>query len=139
MDVSARFRYGWFDASEPSGSTMRKPSFALTAAAMVVVLPFLDSVAIAGDCTGRVVGVRPISQYNHATGSGYLAVRTGPGGGYRQIGELYAGDEVSVYDRSGNWYAVTCMSGRCVRPLWGQPSPSGWAHRSYIRAGGLCP
>ena len=129
----------WLDASERSGSTMRKPSLVLTAAAIAVALPFLDSAAHAGDCTGRVVGVRPISQYDHAAGSGYLAVRTGPGGSYRQVGELYAGDEVSVYDRSGNWYAVTCMSGRCLRPLWGQPSPSGWAHRSYIRAGGVCP
>ena len=95
--------------------------------------------AFAGDCTGSIVGVRPISQYNHATGAGFLAVRSGPGGSYRQIGELYAGDAVSVWDRRGNWYAVTCMSGRCLRPLWGNPSPSGWAHRNYIRARGVCP
>lgn len=111
----------------------------MIAAIVAAALPFAGLDAYAGDCTGRVVGVRPISQYNHATGSGYLAVRNGPGGSYRQIGELYAGDEVSVYDRRGNWYAVTCMSGRCTQPLWGQPTPSGWAHRSYIRAGGLCP
>lgn len=111
----------------------------MLAAIVAAALPFADLDAYAGDCTGRVVGVRPISQYNHATGTGYLAVRTGPGGSYQQTGELYAGDEVSVYDRRGNWYAVTCMSGRCTRPLWGQPTPSGWAHRSYIRAGGVCP
>lgn len=118
---------------------MRK--FRLTTAAVMTATSvlFVAPAAVAGDCTGRVVGVRPISQYNHATGSGYLAVRNGPGGSYRQIGELYAGDEVSVHDRRGNWYAVTCMSGRCERPFWGQPTPSGWAHRSYIRAGGLCP
>ncbi len=95
--------------------------------------------AAAGDCTGHVVGVRPISQYNHAAGNGYLAVRTGPGSNYRQTGELYAGDEVSVYDRRGSWLAVTCMSGRCNRPLWGDPSPSGWVHGRYIRAAGVCP
>lgn len=100
---------------------------------------FLAQAAEAGDCTGRVVGVAPLSQYNHATGSGYLAVRTGPGSNFQQIGELYAGDEVSVYDRSGNWLAVTCTRGRCTRPLWGQPRPSGWAHRNYIRARGVCP
>lgn len=105
----------------------------------VVAVPLLTPMAEAADCTGRVVGVKPISQYNHASGSGYLAVRTGPGGSYRQVGEVYAGDEVSVYDRSGNWLAVTCMSGRCTRPLWGQPTPSGWAHRNYIRARGVCP
>jgi uncharacterized protein YraI len=95
--------------------------------------------AIAGDCTGRVVNVKPISQYNHAAGTGFLAVRIGPGSNYQQVGELYAGDEVSVYGRSGNWYAVTCMSGRCTRPLWGNPTPSGWAHRNYISAAGVCP
>ena len=111
----------------------------LAVTAALLVAPILTQGAEAGDCTGRVVGVKPISQYNHASGSGFLAVRTGPGGSYRQIGEVYAGDEVSVYDRKGNWLAVTCMSGRCTRPLWGQPNPSGWAHRSYIRARGVCP
>ncbi|MFZ2099127.1 MAG: SH3 domain-containing protein [Oricola sp.] len=95
--------------------------------------------AVAGDCTGYVVGVRPVSQYNHAAGNGFLAVRTGPGSNYRQIGELYAGDEVSVWSRSGNWYQVACMSGRCVDPLWGQPSPQGWVARKYVSAAGVCP
>jgi uncharacterized protein YgiM (DUF1202 family) len=95
--------------------------------------------ALAGDCTGYVVGVRPISQYNHAAGTGFLAVREGPGGSHRQIGELYAGDMVSVWDRRGNWYAVTCMEGRCTNPYWGIPNPSGWSHRNYIRADGICP
>ena len=95
--------------------------------------------AFAGYCTGYVVGVRPISQYNHYTGNGFLAVRTGPGTGYTQIGELYAGDEVSVWSRRGNWYQVACMSGRCTNPLWGTPSPQGWVYRKYISAGGVCP
>ena len=92
---------------------MRKFRLATAAVMTATSVLFVAPAAVAGDCTGRVVGVRPISQYNHATGSGYLAVRNGPGGSYRQIGELYAGDEVSVHDRRGNWYAVTCMSGRC--------------------------
>ena len=95
--------------------------------------------AFAGDCTGYVVGVRPVSQYNHAAGNGFLAVRTGPGSKYRQIGELYAGDEVSVWNRSGNWYQVACMSGRCMNPLWGQASPQGWVSKKYVKAGGVCP
>jgi len=118
---------------------MRKPRLAVAGVIAAACVMLLAPAAAAGDCTGRVVGVRPISQYDHAAGRGYLAVRNGPGGSYRQIGELYADDEVSVYDRRGNWYAVTCMSGRCERPLWGQPTPSGWAHRSYIRVGGVCP
>lgn len=95
--------------------------------------------AVAGDCTGNVVGVRPVSLYNHASGAGFLAVRNGPGGGYRQIGELYAGDEVAVWDKKGGWYQVACMSGRCTNPLWGQPNPRGWVSAKYVRAGGVCP
>lgn len=93
----------------------------------------------AGDCTGYVVGVKPISQYDHAKGNGFLAVRTGPGSSYQQTGEVYRGDEVSVYDRRGNWYAITCMSGQCMRPLWGQPVPSGWVYKKYVNAAGVCP
>lgn len=100
---------------------------------------FASAPASAGDCTGYVVGVKPISQYNHARGTGFLAVRTGPGTSYQQIGEVYRGDEVSVYDRRGNWYAITCMSGQCMRPLWGQPMPSGWVSRKYVDARGVCP
>jgi hypothetical protein len=95
--------------------------------------------AFAGDCTGYVVGVKPISQYNHARGNGFLAVRTGPGSRYQQTGEVYRGDEVSVYDRRGNWYAITCMSGRCMQPLWGTPMPSGWVFGKYVDARGVCP
>ncbi|MAW89059.1 MAG: peptide-binding protein [Phyllobacteriaceae bacterium] len=107
------------------------------AVAAAVALPAVP--AAAGDCTGYVVGVRPISQYNHARGNGFLAVRTGPGSRYRQIGELYAGDEVSVWDRSGNWYQVACMSGDCTNPYWGRPSPRGWVSARYIDARGVCP
>lgn len=99
----------------------------------------LTGPAQAGDCTGYVVGVKPLSQYNHAAGNGFLAVRTGPGTKYRQIGEIYRGDEVSVYDRRGNWYGITCMSGRCTSPLWGTPMPSGWVYSKYVDADGVCP
>ena len=112
---------------------------ALIAASVVGLAISASGQALAGDCTGYVVGVKPISQYNHARGNGFLAVRTGPGTSYQQIGEVYRGDEVSVYDRRGNWYAVTCMSGRCMRPLWGTPMPSGWVSSKYIDAAGVCP
>jgi len=95
--------------------------------------------AQAGDCTGNVVGVRPVTQYNHAGGNGFLAVRSGPGTGYAQIGELYLGDEISVWERQGNWLYVYCMSGRCQTPLWGNPTPQGWAYAKYLRVGGVCP
>lgn len=96
-------------------------------------------VALAGDCTGYVTGVRPISQYDHAAGHGFLAVRTGPGTGYEQLGELYLGDEIAVWDRSGSWYRVQCMSGRCLDPYWGRPDPNGWVYGRYLNIGGVCP
>lgn len=102
-------------------------------------LAVMASGALAGDCTGYVAGVRAIAQYNHAAGSGFLAVRAGPGTGYAQIGELYLGDEISVWDRQGNWYYVYCMSGRCLTPLWGNPTPQGWVYGTYLRIGGVCP
>ena len=43
--------------------------------AAALVLVTTSAAAVAGDCTGYVVGVRPISQYNHAKGNGFLAVR----------------------------------------------------------------
>ena len=95
--------------------------------------------ALAGDCTGRVSGVRPISSYDHRTGAGFLAVRRGPSSATRQIGEVYAGDLLSVYDRRGNWYHVTCMEGDCEDPLWGPAFPSGWVSARYVRARGVCP
>jgi uncharacterized protein YgiM (DUF1202 family) len=100
---------------------------------------FAAAPALAGDCTGTVTGVRPLSQYNHNAGTGFLAVRAGPGSSHQQIGELYAGDAVSVWERSGNWYYVRCMAGTCTAPYWGQPTPTGWVYGAYLQIGGVCP
>ena len=107
--------------------------------ATTVALALFAAPAIAGDCTGHVTGVRPLSQYNHAAGNGFLAVRTGPGSQNAQIGELYLGDEISVWERQGNWLHVYCMSGQCLTPLWGSPTPQGWAYAKYLSIGGVCP
>ncbi len=111
----------------------------LVTLATAAALAMTAGASFAGDCTGHVTGVRPISQYNHAKGNGFLAVRTGPGSKYQQIGELYRGDEIAVWDRAGSWYRVQCMSGRCLNPLWGQPDPNGWVYGKYLSIGGLCP
>lgn len=95
--------------------------------------------ALAGDCTGFVTGIRPLSAYNHAAGNGFLAVRSGPGTNYPQQGELYLGDEIAVWARSGAWYQVQCMAGRCQQPLWGAPNPNGWVYGGYLSIGGVCP
>ena len=117
--------------------TMKTMTRGLAAAA--VVLATVSTGALAGDCTGYVVGVRPISQYNHAKGNGFLAVRSGPGSNYAQQGELYRGDEISVWERNGSWYYVACMSGRCQNPLWGPANPQGWVYGKYLSIGGVCP
>ncbi|MBW7920735.1 MAG: SH3 domain-containing protein [Rubellimicrobium sp.] len=108
-----------------------------TGAALLALVPALA--AQAGDCTGHVVDVRPVLQYDHMRGEGFLAVRAGPGAGFEQTGELYRGDEIAVHDRQGNWYAVTCMAGQCMEPLWGPPMPGGWVYGRYLRLGGVCP
>lgn len=109
------------------------------AVAAAVTAMALAGPGLAGDCTGYVVGLRPLSQYDHASGAGFLAVRTGPGSGYGQIGELYLGDEISVWERQGNWFYVYCMSGQCLTPLWGTPTPQGWAYARYLNVAGVCP
>ena len=57
----------------------------ILSASLVALATLASGTASAGDCTGYVVNLRPISQYNHASGAGFLAVRTGPGSGYQQI------------------------------------------------------
>ena len=94
---------------------------------------------MAGDCSGYVTGVRPLSAYNPATGAGFVAVRAAPGTGHAQIGELYAGDEVAVWGRSGAWYEVRCVAGRCLNPLRGPAVPTGWVSGRYLRVAGVCP
>ena len=71
-------------------------------------------------CGGTVVGLS--SYYNQSTGSGFLAVRTGPGTGYQKIGELYNGNEVTLLDRRGNWYQIDA-----------QGIGIGWAFYKWIR------
>jgi len=88
-----------------------------------VVLAFsvvASAPTFAQDCDGVVRGLS--SDYDPATGSGFLAVRAGPQVSASQIGELFNGDEVEILDRRGNWYEIDA-------PGIG----IGWAHRKWIR------
>ena len=105
----------------------------------VIALTGLPLASFAQDCTGRVVDLRPITQYDHDRGTGYLAVRAGAGADQPQLGELYLGDHVVVLERHGNWYRVQCSEGTCLAPLWGAPQPAGWVYGGYIRLRGACP
>lgn len=96
------------------------------------------SSGVAGTCEAQVVGVKPLAHYNHATGSGFLAVRSGPGSDYAQVGEVYLGDWSIVFEKRGNWYHIGCYDGRCTNPLWGPAGPQGWANGKYLSVGGVC-
>ncbi len=108
-------------------------------AVAAVGLSLWTAVARAGDCTGYVVGVRPISQYDHDRGNGFLALRSGPGSDFNQVGEVYLGDEYWVSERRGDWAYVGCTNGGCTTPLWGPPYPEGWAYAKYLDYDGICP
>jgi hypothetical protein len=50
-------------------------------------------------------------------------VRTAPRKSAHQVGELFNGDTVEVFDRRGNWYRVAATDG----------SSDGWASTRWIR------
>jgi uncharacterized protein YgiM (DUF1202 family) len=70
----------------------------------VVLALLLPGAALAQECIGTVVGLSRV--YDPSTGSGFLAVRAGPTRSATQLGELFNGDRVSIFDRQGNWYRV---------------------------------
>lgn len=76
--------------------------------------------AAAQQCIGTVTGLS--RTYDPRTGSGFLAVRAGPTTSALQIGELFNGDRVTIYDRRGNWYQI-------YAPGIGD----GWASSRWIR------
>ena len=81
---------------------MRKMFILFSAVAILGI--FNSSAAFAQYCEGTVYGLS--GRYNPRTGSGFLAVRAGPKRAASQVGELFNGDTVEVFDRRGNWYKV---------------------------------
>ena len=84
-------------------------------------------------CSGRYVAPAPAPSYGGYGGGGYaevvgirpngfLAVRTGPGTGYPQIGSLYRGDSgIQVFQCRGRWCRI--RYGNLV----------GWVYSQYLR------
>lgn len=95
-------------------------SLSLFVAALTLDAGFATKAA-AQYCEGRVYGLS--RHYNPATGSGFLAVRAGPRRSASQVGELFNGDRVEIFDRRGNWYRVAALDG----------SSDGWASARWIR------
>ncbi|WP_368660701.1 SH3 domain-containing protein [Paracoccus sp. (in: a-proteobacteria)] len=46
---------------------------------------------------------------------GFPAVRSGPGSGYRQVGELHDGRRVTIFGGRGSWLGVKVPGGRIDR------------------------
>ncbi|TPL90104.1 SH3 domain-containing protein [Mesorhizobium sp. B2-3-12] len=96
-------------------------AFLPAAVVMVVAGSWLgaSTPSVAQYCEGTVHGLS--GRYNVATGSGFLAVRTGPNSSSRIIGQLFNGDHVEIFDRRGNWYQVEIGGG------------TGWANARWLR------
>ena len=75
----------------------------------------IEDAQAAGCLAASVTGLDP-------NGDGFLAVRTGPGTGYRKIDQLYNGDRVRTCARSGAWFGV----------YYGTPRRVGWVHGKWL-------
>ena len=98
---------------------MRNILVSLSAVATLAI--FNSGSAVAQYCEGTVHGLS--SHYSPATGSGFLAVRAGPKTSATQVGELFNGDTVEVFDRRGNWYKVASTT---------DASNEGWVSARYL-------
>ncbi|WP_417766767.1 SH3 domain-containing protein [Stappia sp.] len=73
-----------------------------------------------------------------AGGDGFLAVRSGPGSQYREIGRLKNGDKVYTFDKSGKWFGVIFGDSEpgCTSPVKKRPLPyrgrKGWVHGNWL-------
>ncbi len=98
--------------------TLSLTGSAAAAQQMDVDFPILEDAQAAG-CAGSIVaGLDP-------NGDGFLAVRTGPGTGYRKIDELHNGDMVRTCASNGPWVGV----------YYGQPRRKGWVHGKWLAEG----
>lgn len=84
-------------------------------------------------CWGRVVNLRPRSQYNLSSGAGFLSVRTKPNTKTgKKISEVYLGDQVKVVAQKSGWARLECVSGGCTSPYQGSAGVRGWSSAKYL-------
>ena len=101
---------------------MRKIVFALSLTAAAVLMSLsLAAPAQAQYCEGTVHGLS--GHYNPRTGAGFLAIRTKPRASSYQVGELFNGDKVEVFQRRGNWYKIATAVG---------PMIEGWVNARWL-------
>ena len=117
---------------------------ALSTAAPTFARPRIDvPIYVGGDAdfdacgsTGTVVGLNP-------RGDGFLSVRSGPGGHFREIDRIYNGQPVWICEDRGPWMAVVYdkrgRDDQCgvsspwpVKQPYTGPCRYGWVHSRYI-------
>lgn len=81
---------------------------------------------------GEVANLKP-------GGDGFLAVRSGPGADYKELGRLENGDRVWLFDQRGDWVGVVydvefveCGPIEKTRVL-PHPGRRGWIHMNWVR------
>ncbi len=119
---------------------------------MLVRLVVLSGIALSGPASADELDV-PIYEYGgdglsscatsvvaglKADGDGFLAVRSGPGSNYRELGRLRNGDKVFTFDRKGKWFGVVFGGSEpgCTSPEKKRPLPyggrKGWVHGNWL-------
>jgi Bacterial SH3 domain len=73
-------------------------------------------------CEGTVHGIQ--GRYNKSTGAGFLAMRAAPRTAATQVGELFNGDKVEIFERRRKWYKVATAAG---------PMVEGWVNARWLR------
>lgn len=85
------------------------------------------------ECSGTVVNLRSINQYNPSTGAGFLAVRDQPSARVgKKVTEVYLGDRVRVLAQKNGWARIQCVSGACQSPYYGRSGTIGWSSQKYL-------
>ncbi|MEF0938601.1 hypothetical protein [Rhizobium sp. BR 362] len=73
-----------------------------------------------------------------ANGDGFLAVRSGPGGQYRQLDALHNGDMVFVFDQRGKWAGIVYGTSN-VKCSSTQNRPVPYANKGWVSTNWLKP
>lgn len=72
-------------------------------------------------------------------GDGFLAVRSGPGGKYRKLGELKNGENFWIFEQRGKWVGIvydnpnlSCSPIKKDRPV-SHKGKKGWVHQKWAK------
>lgn len=94
----------------------------------------------AGDGQAASCGVSEVAGLR-ADGDGFLAIRSGPGVGYPQIGQLVNGDRVTVFSGRGDWVGIATVASHIDQAdVCGNRGPAralsgtglGWVHGRWL-------